>query len=141
MKRSTEYLLVFYESNGPLRLRDVAKKLKVTMPSALEVINKLAKEGYLVKVGRGKYEISEKGRRCMYELIWRHAVLEWTFMEKLNIKDSRICEAISKFEDSIPREIIEELCELNKHPEICPHDLEVPHPGSERNLKYKYCKV
>lgn len=141
MKRSLQYLLAFYESDEPLKLKDIAEKLNVKAPSAHEAVMKLVSKGYLIKVQRGVFALSEQGRRYVEELLWRHAVLEWTFMEKLKIKDSRLCEAISEFEEFIPREVIEELCELNEHPNSCPHDIEVPHPGSSKRNKYKYCKA
>jgi len=142
MKRSLAYLMLFYESNKPLRLNDVAKKLNVKMPSALETISRLIVKGYLTKIERGKFQISEKGKQYVEEMIWRHAVLEWTFMNKLNIKSKDLCKAISEFEELLPKEIIEKLCEMNEHPYTCPHNIEIPHPGSiSSSRKYKYCEV
>ncbi len=141
MKRNLEYLLQFYEADDVLRLNEVSKRLNVSMPSASEALSRLVEKGYLIKVSRGKFKISEKGKHFVQEMIWRHSVLEWTFINKLNIKDDRLCEIISYFEESLPIEIIEELCKLNGHPSKCPHGVEIPHPGRTSKNKYKYCKV
>jgi len=142
VKRGLAYLMLFYESDEPLRLVEVSKMLKVKMPSALETISRLTMKGYLEKVSRGRFKISEKGKKYVEEIIWRHAVLEWTFMSKLKIKNKNLCKVISEIEELIPKEIIEELCEINEHPETCPHNIVIPHPGKDsKNHRYKYCEV
>ncbi|HLI46955.1 MAG TPA: metal-dependent transcriptional regulator [Geobacterales bacterium] len=142
MKRGLAYLMLFYESKKPLRLKDVSRKLNVKMPSALETISRLMIKGYLQKVSRGCFEISDEGKKYVEEMMWRHAVLEWTFMNKLNIQSKDLCKTVSKIEELIPLDIIEELCEMNKHPITCPHNIEAPHPGKSRKATaYKYCEI
>jgi Mn-dependent DtxR family transcriptional regulator len=80
MKRSLDYLLLFYNKGKPLQLKEVSIALNVKPPSALETLNNLVKKGYLKKVKRGTFIITEKGEDYIREIIWKHAVLEHLFL-------------------------------------------------------------
>jgi Mn-dependent transcriptional regulator len=141
MKRSLDYLLLFYEEGKPLKLKKISSALKVKPPSALETLNNLAKKGFLKKIERGTFDLTEKGKEHIEELIWKHAILEHIFLVNFNLETKNICEIVSKIEDFFPKDIIERLCEKLGHPFKCPHNYEIPHEGKKNLIKYKYCKV
>jgi Mn-dependent DtxR family transcriptional regulator len=140
MKRSLDYLLLFYNEGKPLQLKEVSIALNVKPPSALETLNNLVKKGYLKKVKRGTFIITEKGEDYIREIIWKHAVLEHLFLN-FNLGTKNLCEIVSKIEEYFSKDIIEKICEKFNHPYKCPHDYVVPHSGRKKLEKYKYCKV
>lgn len=141
MKRSLDYLLLFYEEGKPLQLKKISSVLKVKPPSALEALNRLSKKGYLKKIKRGTFELTEKGKEYIEEIIWKHAILEHIFMVKFNLEIKNLCEIVSNIEDFFPKDVIEKICEKFGHPFRCPHDYEIPHEGRKKLGKYKYCRV
>lgn len=142
MRRKFEYLFFFYENkNRSVNLSEIAKNLNVKKPSALEVINRLCKKKYLIRINRGNYKITKKGKKIIEEILWKHSVLEWIFVKNLNINKEIVCKIIQNIEDNFPKEIIKKFCELNKHPLKCPHGIENPHPDYKIRKSFKYCKI
>jgi DtxR family Mn-dependent transcriptional regulator len=106
------------------RLTWVADHLGVAAPSALEMLKKLEKEGYVIYKARKGIELIEKGRRIAKRIIRAHRLIEVLMQEtlKTDIREETVC----GMEHHMDEEFINALCTLLKHPRLCPHGNVIP---------------
>ncbi|MFP3308396.1 MAG: metal-dependent transcriptional regulator [Nitrososphaeria archaeon] len=80
-KRKEDYLRTVYElqrSLGSVRMRDVSRALGVSMPSALEELRGLEREG-LIRYSRGSVRLTEDAERLAERIDRRRRTLEEFF--------------------------------------------------------------
>jgi Mn-dependent transcriptional regulator len=80
-KRKEDYLRIIYElqrSLGSVRMRDVSRALGVSMPSALEELRRLEREG-LIRYSRGSVMLTEDAERLAERIDRRRRTLEEFF--------------------------------------------------------------
>lgn len=114
----------------PARVKDVAGKMKVKSPTALEFLDKLIGAG-LVEKGPSGYRLTAEGTRCFDEALRAHRLLE-TLFTRNGIGLETACRMSSFVGGSIDEADLEKLCANMSHPQTCPHGR--PIPGGRRHV-------
>ena len=78
----TIYLLI--RDSHCARVRDVAARLKVKMPSVVKAIAELKKQQLVDQEPYGDISLTAKGKRCAMQILCRHTLLK-EFLEKLGV--------------------------------------------------------
>ena len=75
-----ETIFLLVQEEGGARVRDVAERLNVTMPSVNKAISELKKLGHVTQKPYGAIALTEAGLRCAEEIIGRHRLLKQFLM-------------------------------------------------------------
>jgi DtxR family Mn-dependent transcriptional regulator len=102
----------------------VADRLGIAPPSAVEMLRKLEKEGYVIYKTRQGIELTEKGRIIAKRIIRAHRLTEILMKEalKTDIREEAVC----GMEHHMDEEFMNALCTLLNHPRYCPHGNIIP---------------
>jgi DtxR family Mn-dependent transcriptional regulator len=102
----------------------VADHLGIAAPSALEMLKKLEKEGYVIYRVRQGIELTEKGRKIAKRIIRAHRLTEVLMKEalKTDIQEKSVC----GMEHHMDEEFMDALCTQLNHPRKCPHGHPIP---------------
>lgn len=102
----------------------VANHLGISAPSALEMLKRLEKEGYVIYKTRQGIKLTEKGRRIAKRIIRAHRLTEVLMKEalKTDIREETVC----GMEHHMDEEFMDALCTLLNHPRKCPHGHVIP---------------
>jgi len=123
-----EYLETLWRSEERgqklVHLTGVADSLGVAAPSALEMLRKLEKEGFVVYRARQGIELTIKGRKIAKRIIRAHRLIEVLMKEtlKTDIQEETAC----GMEHHMDEEFTDALCTLLNHPKKCPHGNAIP---------------
>jgi DtxR family Mn-dependent transcriptional regulator len=135
-EQADEYLELLYKltKNGePARTTRIAKELGLAPASVTEMLQRLAKRGYV------KYEpykgatLTKKGRIEGKRLARRHRLLERFLHDVLKIGKDKVHEEACRLEHAISTETEEAICRHLKHPAECPDDGS-PIPPCEKDV-------
>ncbi len=111
--------------NGwPARVRDVAGRMKVTPPTAVQFLDKLI-EMDLVEKGPSGYRLSRRGTVCLNEATRAHRLLE-TLLVRSGLPLREACRVSSSLSLPIDEVDLEKLCAHMSHPDRCPHGRPIP---------------
>ena len=105
-------------------MKDVAGRMSVRPPTAVEFLDKLAEEG-LVEKGPSGYRLTGKGVDCYNEATRTHRLLE-TLFSRNGIPLEAACRMSSSIGDTVDEADLERLCANMSHPEKCPHGRPIP---------------
>jgi DtxR family Mn-dependent transcriptional regulator len=123
-----EYLEAIYSlSRGDriARTSELAAHLKVSPSSVTEMVQNLAKKGYLnYKPYRG-ITLTRKGRRLARKMTRKHRLLERFLVDVLKVNPRNAHEQACKMEHGLGDKAEEELCKVLEHPDVCPDDQKV----------------
>jgi len=106
------------------RVKDVAAQMRVSPPTAVEYLEKLAK-AKLVDKGTTGYRLSADGIRHVDGLVRVHRLFEiLLFRTGMSLEDAhRISSSVDKHVDIRGADA---LCARLNHPKRCPHDRPIP---------------
>jgi len=91
MEDYLEAILTLQEEQKVARVRDIARQLKVKMPSVTGAVRNLAEKG-LVNYERYSFvTLTEKGRKIAEEIISRHQII-YDFLTRVLLVDIEIAE-------------------------------------------------
>ncbi len=127
-----QYLKIVYsltEDGGLARTSDIAEALAISPASVTEMIQKLAKQGY---VSHEKYKgvtLKPKGRRIACNVTRKHRLLERFLHDYVGIRGNSRHEQACKMEHALSDEAEQQLCRLLNHPSECPHGKKIPKCG------------
>jgi len=130
-RRELEYLKALAElteKNSRARLKDIANRLGVEPPSALEALRRLAGKDLVDYKYRKGYRLTEKGAKEAEALIRKHRVLETYLVRELGLPVEKACRKVREFDAFIPSDIVDKMCSKLGHPRCCPHGRPIP-PG------------
>ncbi|WP_457568588.1 metal-dependent transcriptional regulator [Desulfurobacterium sp.] len=88
--RLEDYLETIYlleQENGVARVKEIAKKRNVKMPTVTEVLKRLSERGYVNYEPYGLVRTTEKGRKYAEELFEKHKILERFMRVVLHLPD------------------------------------------------------
>ena len=141
--RSIDYLLKIFEleesHENSVKIGMLANELNLAKPTVSLTTKKLAKKGFLEYVDRGRIRLTQRGRKIVHELLWRHGVLELAFY-RLGLSAEESCFMARKVQGRVPRELVEKLWILLGLPNKCCHDIEFPSPNKvDKDKKYLVC--
>lgn len=108
----------------PARVKDVAARLKVAPPTAVEFLEKLVGMS-LVEKGPSGYRLSKKGEEQYVEATRTHRLFE-TLLARNGIPLEEACRISSSLGGAVNEADLESLCAHMRHPETCPHGRPIP---------------
>lgn len=87
-KREEEYLETMYllhKNKGIIRVKDIAKALRVKPPSVVDALKKLSEKGLIEYEKYDRILLTEKGRKIAEETYVKHRLLTEFFIDLLGI--------------------------------------------------------
>lgn len=108
----------------PIHASEIAKLLRISLPSTTEMLKKLAKRGMLGYSGRGGVELKAKGRKIAEKIVRNLRLTEVLFRDVLKIDYES--ESVCRLEHAITDEVALAVRKLLKNPEKCPHGKGIP---------------
>jgi DtxR family Mn-dependent transcriptional regulator len=102
----------------------VAGHLGISAPSAVEMLRKLEKKGFVIYRARQGIELTDKGRKIAKRIIRAHRLIEVLMKTalKTDVRETTVC----GMEHHMDAEFMDALCTLLNHPRQCPHGNVIP---------------
>lgn len=95
--------------------------LEVSLPSASEMLKRLASEGYLSREKGGTILLTPEGRRLAHTMLRRHRLVECLLVDKLGMAWFEVHGEAHKIEHAISARVEEALAKALDYPDYCPH--------------------
>jgi DtxR family Mn-dependent transcriptional regulator len=99
----------------------LARILEVSLPSASEMLKRLAGEGYLTREQGGAILLTPEGRRLAHTMLRRHRLVECLLVEKLGMSWHEVHGEAHRIEHAISARVEEALAKALDYPDYCPH--------------------
>ena len=99
----------------------LARTLEVSLPSASEMLKRLAAEGYLVREKGGSIELTPEGRRLAHTILRRHRLVECLLVQKLGMAWYEVHGEAHRIEHAISARVEEAMAKALDYPDYCPH--------------------
>jgi DtxR family Mn-dependent transcriptional regulator len=99
----------------------LARILEVSLPSASEMLKRLASEGYLTREKGGAILLTPEGRRLAHTMLRRHRLVECLLVDKLGMAWHEVHGEAHKLEHAISARVEEALAKALDYPDYCPH--------------------
>ncbi len=121
-RRERDCILIIGEDikNGfPDRLVNLSRKLKVSSPTVLNILERLSQKG-LIRRQEGMVTLTTRGQRIYQDLLESHRVIESIFYRN-GISETECCEEASKIDYILEQETVSKLFTSLGKPKSCPH--------------------
>ena len=115
-----EAILDVEKSEKNVRVKDVAKKLDVTLPSVTEAIKNLEREGMVFHEKYEGIELTKQGRKMARDIARRHEILRHFLKEILGLSETQAEETACVMEHNLTLETIDGLIVLSEFLQVCP---------------------
>lgn len=99
----------------------LARTLEVSLPSASEMLKRLATEGYLTREKGGDILLTPDGRRLAHTMLRRHRLIECLLVDKLGMSWHEVHKEAHKIEHAISARVEEAMVNALDYPDYCPH--------------------
>jgi DtxR family Mn-dependent transcriptional regulator len=99
----------------------LARILEVSLPSASEMLKRLAAEGYLSREKGGSILLTPDGRRLAHTMLRRHRLVECLLVQKLGMSWHEVHGEAHKIEHAISARVEEAMAKALDYPDYCPH--------------------
>ena len=99
----------------------LARTLEVSLPSASEMLKRLAGEGYLTREKGGAILLTPDGRRLAHTMLRRHRLIECLLVQKLGMAWHEVHGEAHKIEHAISARVEEAMAKSLDYPDYCPH--------------------
>jgi DtxR family Mn-dependent transcriptional regulator len=99
----------------------LARILEVSLPSASEMLKRLAGEGYLSRERGGAILLTPEGRRLAHTMLRRHRLVECLLVEKLGMAWHEVHGEAHRIEHAVSARVEEALAKALDYPDYCPH--------------------
>jgi DtxR family Mn-dependent transcriptional regulator len=99
----------------------LARILDVSLPSASEMLKRLAGEGYLTRDKGGSILLTPDGRRLAHTMLRRHRLIECLLVQKLGMQWHEVHGEAHKIEHAISARVEEAMAKALDYPDYCPH--------------------
>jgi DtxR family Mn-dependent transcriptional regulator len=99
----------------------VAGILDVSLPSASEMLKRLASEGYLTREKGGTILLTPDGRRLAHTMLRRHRLVECLLVHRLGMAWHEVHGEAHKLEHAISARVEEAMAKALDYPDYCPH--------------------
>ena len=99
----------------------LARTLEVSLPSASEMLKRLAAEGYLQRERGGTILLTPEGRRLAHTMLRRHRLVECLLVDKLGMRWHEVHGEAHRIEHAISARVEEALARALDYPDYCPH--------------------
>ena len=124
-KSVEDYLKTIFalcRNGGSATTTDISHALRVAPPSVTEMLQKLAKTGYVDYSPYRGTRLTSDGRRVAEKTARKHRLLERFLHDVLKIDDVKAHSQACEMEHSLSDDAEESLCRFLKHPDRCPDD-------------------
>jgi DtxR family Mn-dependent transcriptional regulator len=124
-KSAEDYLKTVYDlsrNSGATSTTEIAHTLKVAPASVTEMLQKLAKKGYVEYSPYHGTRLSSNGLRIAERITRKHRLLERFLHDLLKLDDAKVHDQACEMEHSLSDDAEESLCRLLRHPDRCPDD-------------------
>jgi DtxR family transcriptional regulator, Mn-dependent transcriptional regulator len=123
-----EYLealvMIEAEKSGLVPVGEVARKLRVTPPSAVQMLKRLAKKGLVEYVDRQGVRLTKEGRSTGTQMVRNGRLMEVFVAKTLGLpEDLHVAHAV---EHTMTPRFADALCAFLSHPRSCPHGYNIP---------------
>jgi DtxR family Mn-dependent transcriptional regulator len=95
--------------------------LDVSLPSASEMLKRLAGEGYLTRQKGGSILLTPEGRRLAHTMLRRHRLIECLLVDSLNMAWYEVHGEAHKLEHALSARVEEAMAKALGYPDYCPH--------------------
>ena len=95
--------------------------LEVSLPSASEMLKRLASEGYLTRAKGGEILLTPEGRRLAHTILRRHRLVECLLADKLGMAWYEVHGEAHKLEHAVSARVEEAVAKALDYPDLCPH--------------------
>lgn len=99
----------------------LARTLEVSLPSASEMLKRLAAEGYLSREKGGTILLTPDGRRLAHTMLRRHRLVECLLVQTLGMAWHEVHGEAHKIEHAISARVEEAMAKSLDYPDYCPH--------------------
>lgn len=131
-----EYLEAIYtlggQRNGRVKVKQLAKNLKIKDPSVVGMLRKLKEQGF-VKYDRSGVKLTSKGKKHAVQVVRRHQLAERLLADVFDYRLPKVHDMACKFEHVLDNELTDRIEKMLGNPVTCPHGN--PIPTSEGTLK------
>lgn len=140
-RREMDYLLSIFinsKSKGYARNSEIVKELGVSKATASLMVKKLAEKNLVTASRRGVY-LTERGRRIVREILWRHGTIE-AALSKLGVPIREACRITWEIQLILPEEAVRVIWQALGAPRVCPLGVRFPRKGEESPVEeYDVC--
>src|SRR5918999_2638542 len=95
--------------------------LEVSLPSASEMLKRLASEGYLTRERGGTILLTPDGRRLAHTVLRRHRLIECLLVQKLGMEWYEVHGEAHRLEHALSARVEEAMAKALDYPDYCPH--------------------
>jgi DtxR family Mn-dependent transcriptional regulator len=95
--------------------------LDVSLPSASEMLKRLAGEGYLTREKGGAILLTPEGRRLAHTMLRRHRLVERLLTDKLGMAWHEVHGEAHRLEHALSARVEEAVAKALDYPDFCPH--------------------
>lgn len=124
-----EYLEAIYrgqaESKQRVKVKDLAKGLRVKDPSVVEMLSRLSEKGLITR-DRSGAALTDKGMDEAIRVVRRHKLAERLLCDVFGHELPGVHEHACEFEHVFDDELTEKIDDLLKRPATCPHGSPIP---------------
>lgn len=106
------------------KIVDIASRLNVSSPSAVEMLKKLGRAGYVEYKSYEGIRLTNKGRKVASLIIRNHRLAEVLMKKGLGEKVDE--DVVCGMEHHMTVKFADALCRLLGHPRKCPHGNQIP---------------
>jgi DtxR family Mn-dependent transcriptional regulator len=99
----------------------IARILEVSLPSASEMLKRLASEGYLSREKTGTILLTPEGRRLAHTILRRHRLIECLLVEKVGMAWHEVHIEAHRLEHALSARVEEAVAQALDYPDYCPH--------------------
>src|SRR5919109_2061802 len=99
----------------------LARILEVSLPSASEMLKRLASEGYLSREKLGAILLTPEGRRLAHTMLRRHRLVECLLVKVLGMAWYEVHGEAHKLEHALSARVEEAMAKALDYPDYCPH--------------------
>jgi DtxR family Mn-dependent transcriptional regulator len=99
----------------------LARILEVSLPSASEMLKRLASEGYLVREKGGAINLTPEGRRLAHTMLRRHRLIECLLVDTLGMAWYEVHGEAHRLEHALSARVEEAMAKALDYPDYCPH--------------------
>lgn len=99
----------------------LARILDVSLPSASEMLKRLAAEGYLTREKGGAILLTPEGRRLAHTMLRRHRLVECLLVDKLGMAWYEVHGEAHRIEHAVSARVEEAMAKALDYPDFCPH--------------------
>ena len=132
-EKMREYLEVIYYLSArrePVIGARLAEWMRVTPPTVTNIVQRMEKQGYIARDGRGEIRLTEEGFTLAEAMVKRHRVLERFLVDVMGVPWHLIHEEAVRLEHALSPTMEARIEALVGNSTTCPHGNPIPGSGS-----------